>query len=197
MRFRPIAAGLAAVMAAALGVPAAASAATGPVPPVSYGPNPGHEAPPAGPAAGAGSIPWKPYRTKPWHDAPGKVCAFGVNANPVRDHEQFRTLSRYPDGTPREQEFRGPLFVRYTNAKTGKSVVGNLSGYGWFWYPVGGGIDAFVASHIGLTVPVGNPGFPAGEWIISGRSMVIVDSTGAKNVVLIHATTENICRTLS
>jgi hypothetical protein len=45
MRLRPIAVGLAAVMAAALGVPAAASAATGPVPPVSYGPNPGHEAP--------------------------------------------------------------------------------------------------------------------------------------------------------
>jgi hypothetical protein len=57
MRFRPIAAGLAAVMAAALGVPAAASAATGPVPPVSYGPNPGHEAPPAGPAAGPARFP--------------------------------------------------------------------------------------------------------------------------------------------
>jgi hypothetical protein len=52
MRFRYIAGALAAVMAAALGVPAAASAATGSVPRMSYGPNPGHEAPPAGPAAG-------------------------------------------------------------------------------------------------------------------------------------------------
>jgi hypothetical protein len=120
-----------------------------------------------------------------------------VNATPVRDHEQFRTLSRYPDGKPKVQEFRGALFVRYTNARTGKSVVGNLSGYGWFYYPARGGLDVFVASHIGLTVPVGNRGSPAGEWIISGRSMVIVNSAGAINVVLIHATTENICRALS
>lgn len=197
MRLRSIAGGLAAIMAATLGVPAAASAATGSVPRVSYGPNPGHEAPPAGPAAAAGSIPWKPYRTKPWQDAPGKVCAFGVNATPVRDHEQFRTLSRYPDGKPKVQEFRGPLFVRYTNTRTHRSVVGNLSGYGWFYYPAGGGLDAYVASHIGVTVPVGNQGFPAGEWIISGRSLVIVNSAGAISVVRIHATTENICRALS
>jgi hypothetical protein len=39
-------------------------------------------------------------------------------------------------------------------------MVGNLSGYGWFYYPAGGGLDAFAASHIGLTVPVGNPGSP-------------------------------------
>ena len=197
MRFRSIAGGLAAVVAATLGVPAAASAATGSVPRVSYRPNPGHETPPAGPAATAGSIPWKPYRTKPWHDAPGKVCAFGVNVTIVRDHEQYRTLSSYPDGKPKLQEFRGPLFVLYTNTRTRQSVVGNLSGYGWFFYPAAGGVDAYIASHIGLTVPVGNKGFPAGEWIVSGRSMVIVNSTGGINVVLIHATTENICRALS
>jgi hypothetical protein len=197
MRFRSIAGGLAAVMAAVLGVPAAASAATGPVPRVSHGGIPGHQAPFAGPATTGRPIPWKPFRTQPWHDAPGKVCAFGVNATPVRDHEQFRTLSRYPGGKPKVQEFRGPLFVRYTNTKTGKSVVGNLSGYGWFFFPAGGGEDAYVASHIGLTVPVGNKGFPAGEWIVSGQSLVIVNSAGAISVVLIHATAKNMCSALS
>ena len=197
MRSRSIAGGLAAIMVALLGVPAAASAATGPVPRVSHWGIPGYQAPFAGPATTGRPIPWKPFRTQPWHDAPGKVCAFGVNATPVRDHEQFRTLSRYPGGKPKVQEFRGPLFVRYTNTKTGKSVVGNLSGYGWFFFPAGGGEDAYVASHIGLTVPVGNKGFPAGEWIVSGQSLVLVNSAGAINVVLIHATAKNMCSALS
>jgi hypothetical protein len=197
MKFRHVAGGLAAVMVATLGGPAAASAATGSVPRVSHGANPGHEVPAAGRAAAASPIPWKPFRTKPWHDAPGKVCAFGVNATIAGDREQYRTLSRYPDGKPKVQEFRGPLFVRYTNTTTHKSVMGNLSGYGWFYYTAGGGSDAYVASHIGLTIPVGNKGFPAGEWIISGQSLVIVNSAGTINIVLGRATTENICTVLS
>ena len=193
MRFRHLAGGLAAAIAVTFGVPAAASAAASSLPQVSNGPNQWREAP----AAAASSIPWRPYRTKPWHDAPGKVCAFGVNVTIVRQREQYRTLSSYPNGKPRLQEFRGPLFVRYTNTSTGTSVVGNLSGYGWFYYPASGGLDAFVPNHIDVTVPVGNHGFPAGEWIVSGRALVIIDSTGAINIVLIHATTKNICRALS
>lgn len=193
MRFRHIAGGLALVIAATSGVPAAASAATAtPVPRPLLKTAQWHRAP-----TPASSIPWKPYRTKPWHDAPGKVCKFGVNVTIVRDHEQYRTLSSYPNGDPRVQEFRGPLFVRYTNTSTGKSVVGNLSGYGWFYYPASGGLDAYIPNHIDVTVPVGNRGFPAGEWIVSGRSLVIIDSTGAISIVLIRATTENICRTLT
>lgn len=193
MRFRHLAGGLAAAIAVTFSVPAAASAAASSLPRVSNGPNQWREAP----AAAASSIPWRPYRTKPWHDAPGKVCAFGVNVTIVRQREQYRTLSSYPNGKPRLQEFRGPLFVRYTNTSTGTSVVGNLSGYGWFYYPASGGLDAFVPNHIDVKVPVGNHGFPAGEWIVSGRALVIIDSTGAINIVLIHATTKNICRALS
>jgi hypothetical protein len=197
MRFRHIAGGLAVVIAAACGVPTAASATTVTSPPRPLPETAQWQEAPATGSAAASTVPWKPYRTQPWNDAPGKVCAFGVNATIVRDREQYRTLSSYPDGSPQVQEFRGPLFVRYTNTSTGKSVVGNLSGYGWFYYPAGGGYDAFAPSHIGVTVPVGNPGFPSGEWIVSGQSLLIVGSTGAINIVLIHATAENICRTLS
>lgn len=198
MKFSHIAGALAVVIAVMGGVPAAASA-TMVTPPSRPLPETAqwHGMPAAGGDAAASTVPWKRYRTKPWHDAPGKVCAFGVNATIVRDREQYRTLSSYPNGHPRIQEFRGPLLVRYTNTSTGKSTVGNLSGYGWFYYPADGGLDAYAASHIGVTIPVGNHGFPAGEWIVSGRSLLIVGRTGAINLVLIHATTENICRTLS
>jgi hypothetical protein len=192
MRCRHIASGLAVVIAATCGAPVAASASA-----VASPPRPLAQAAQQQAVLAASTVPWKRYRTKPWQDAPGKVCAFGVNATIVRDGEQYRTLSSYPDGSPQIQEFRGPLVVRYTNTSTGKSVVGNLSGYGWFYYPAGGGFDAYAPSHVGYTVPVGNHGFPAGEWIFSGQLLLIVSSTGAINVVLIHATAENICRTLS
>lgn len=148
-------------------------------------------------AATASTAGWQPYRTAPWTDSPGAVCSFGVAATPVVDQEQFRTLASYPNGDPRLQEFRGPLFVQYTNMSTGATVVRDLSGYGWFHYGSDGSIDAFIASHIGVTVHVGNAGFPSGEWVISGRSEVTVSSSGTIGVRLIDATAENLCQTLS
>ncbi len=173
MRLRRTAAGAALLLAAALGVPAAASAAT--------------ESP----------IPWQPYTTAPWTDAPGAVCSFGVATTIVYQNEQYRTLQSYPNGNPELQEFRGPLYIRYTNQSTGDSVVRNLSGYAWFHYGTDGSIDALIASHIGVTVHVGNVGWPAGEWDISGQSEITVSSTGSINVQLIHATAENLCQALS
>jgi hypothetical protein len=183
MRRSRMAAGAALVLAAALGAPATASAATASAATAS--------------AATASAVPWQPYRTAPWTDAPGAVCSFGVTAAIVADQEQYRTLSSYPDGDPRLQEFRGPLVIQYTNTSTGASVVRNLSGYAWFRYGSDGSIRAFIASHIGLTVDVGNAGFPAGEWVLSGQSVVSVSSTGAISARLIHATAENLCQTLS
>lgn len=148
-------------------------------------------------AASNSGAAWQPYRTAPWTDAPGAVCAFGVAATIVTDQEQFRTLASYPNGNARLQEFRGPLVIRYTNQATGDSVVRDLSGYGWFHYGSDGSIDAFIASHIGVTVDVGNSGFPAGEWVITGRSEVTVSSAGDINVRLITATAENLCQTLA
>jgi hypothetical protein len=198
MRFRHIAGGLSVVALATCGLPAAVSAAA-----VTHTPRPltrvaqGRGLPAAGSDAAAGKIPWKRYVTKGWQDAPGQVCSFGVNVTIVRQHEQYRTTSSYPNGKPRVQEFRGPLFARYTNASTGKSLVGNLSGYGWFYYEPNGSIAIYVPSHIGLTVHVGNKGFPAGEWIFSGRGMVFVSSTGDIRVVPFHARLENVCSMLS
>jgi hypothetical protein len=147
--------------------------------------------------ASAASIPWQTYRTSPWTDQPGQVCAFGVAVTIVKDGEQERVLESYPDGSPELQEFRGPLYVRYTNQSTGASVIGNLSGYGWFTYESDGAIDAYVQQHIGLTVKVGNTGWPAGEWVISGQANVTVSPAGQISVQLHHAKADNICADLS
>lgn len=142
-------------------------------------------------------IPWQTYRTSPWTDQPGQVCTFGVAATIVKDREQVRTLQYYPDGSPEVQEFRGALYVRYTNQSSGKSVVGDLSGYGWFTYETDGAIDAYIQQHIGLTVDVGNIGWPAGEWIISGKANVTVSPTGQVSIKLDHAKADDVCADLS
>ena len=152
---------------------------------------------PATASASAHSIPWQTYRTSPWTDQPGQVCAFGVAATIVKDGEQVRTLKSYPDGSPEVQEFRGPLYVRYTNQSSGKSVVGNLSGYGWFTYEPDGSTAAYIQQHIGLTVKAGNIGWPAGEWVISGQANVTVSPAGQVSVRLDHAKADDICADLS
>lgn len=178
MRLTRVVTGAALVLAVGLAVPATASASTSR-------------------ASNDRGIPWQSYRTAPWTDAPGAVCTFGVSTSIVEDQEQQRVLATYPDGDPKLQEFRGPLVIRYTNTSSGASVVRDLSGYAWFHYGADGSIVAFIASHIGLTVPVGNAGWPAGEWVISGQSVATVSSAGAINVKLLHATAENLCQTLS
>ena len=147
--------------------------------------------------ASAHPIPWQAYRTSPWTDQPGQVCAFGVAVTIVKDGEQVRTLESYPDGSPEVQEFRGPLFVRYANQSSGKSVVGDLSGYGLFRYESDGAIDARIQQHIGLTVKVGNIGWPAGEWVISGKANVTLSPAAQVSVQLDHARADDICADLS
>jgi hypothetical protein len=169
------------VLATAVGLPAIASTATASAATASTS------------TAGA----WQTYRTTAWTDAPGAVCSFGVAATPVLDQEQYRTLASYRNGNPQLQEFRGPLYIRYTNTSTGASVERDLSGYAWFHYGSDGSIDAFIASHISVTVHAGNVGFPAGEWVVSGRSEVTVSSSGSIGIRLINATAENLCQTLS
>lgn len=146
--------------------------------------------------AGSG-IPWHRYRTAPFTDAPGAVCPFGVRGVPVRDGEQYRTLESYADGSPELQEYRGPLYVRYTNQSTGRSVVRNLSGYGYFRFGRDGSIAALFLSHGGVSVPVGMGNIPAGEWVFHGHFTVQVSAAGRKDITLYGAKGENLCHTLA
>lgn len=176
MRLTRMAGGAALVLVTAFGGPAAAGAAT------------------AGTA-----VPWQPYTSAPWTDAPGAVCTFGITTSIVYQNEQFRTLASYPNGNPKLQEFRGPLYVQYTNTSTGESAVRNLSGIGWFHYGSDGSLAIFIPSgqHFDATVPVGNTGAAPGEWVINGPAKVTVSAAGSINIDLLNGTGENLCQSLS
>ena len=151
------------------------------------------------PAAAAGKLPpWQTYRSGPLNYTAGEVCSFPLSALPIKDGEQYRTLRYYPDGTPELNEYRGPLYVRFTNDATGKSVVPNLSGYGWFKFSDGTGVveDGLFLNNGGVTIKAGNRGFPAGYWVEHGQILVTDNGHGSKVIHVIHATLENLCQTL-
>jgi len=142
--------------------------------------------------------PWQTYRAGPLNYSAGEVCSFPLSAVPVKDGEQYRTLKYYPDGSPELQEYRGPLYARFTNEATGKSVTPNLSGYGWFHLADGTGAvrQALYLNNGGTTIKVGNRGFPAGYWVEHGQILITDNGQGSKVIHVIHATLENLCQTL-
>lgn len=82
---------------------------------------------------------WQPYRTQEEQVVPGaKRCGFDVKSTVEQDFEYKRTVERFPDGSPKQEEYVGPLVVRYTNLETEKSVVRDISGVAMVHYRADG-----------------------------------------------------------
>ncbi|MCP2339346.1 hypothetical protein [Actinomadura rupiterrae] len=148
----------------------------------------------AGPSASAAARrEWRPYSAKPFVDV--GVCSFTVRGDIVRDEEEVRTLSTYPNGKVKWEEFRGPLVVRFTG--NGHSVVRDVSGYAWFHYLKDGTLHGRLDGGLSIRVKQGNAGYPAGDYIIHGRFTIVVKADGNRIIHPGHATVENLCDTLA
>ena len=139
---------------------------------------------------------WKPYRSQPFlkHD----VCSFDVRGVAVYDKEEVATLATFPDGSPEREEYRGPLYIRYTNVSTGKSIVRDQSGKAWLDVrPDKTRVWRVYNGRISVGVKQGTNGFPAGEWLFHGDFRLTFKPTGAVEFDLIHTTAVNLCRSLT
>jgi hypothetical protein len=160
---------------------------------------------PAGPShsvqSSGGSRPrgegWHRYRTAPFTDPAGDPCSFKVRVTVVRDHEWYRTLSRYRSHKPFVQEYTGPLYMRYRNVSTGTSVVRNLSGTAFFTFGSDGSLVVPWHGGGGITSHPGNTGLKPGEWVFSGTYILREDKDGNKHVRQFSGTRENLCKTLA
>jgi hypothetical protein len=150
-------------------------------------------APAAGAAGGKGG--WVPYRTQPF-DAVGR-CSFTVHGDIVQDEEEVRTDATFPDGSPRIQEFRGPLVIRFTNTSNGESAVRDVSGYGRLESKENGGSAWYFDGGAAIGVPIGNTAYPSGEYIVHGRFRYTVAPDGTRDFPHLHADVENLCQTLA
>lgn len=152
----------------------------------------------ASPAFASSPSPWQPFREQPFTNAAGTVCPFAVHGDIVKDHELVRTLQTNPDGSPREQEFVGPLIIRFTNLSTGASAVRNLTGTGFFITDPDGTIHGNGRGHIALGISIAsNPPERAGEWVLTGRFDFVLGADGTRTFHVQGGTQENLCDTLA
>ncbi len=157
----------------------------------------------AGAAVGdaAGHQPrWVRYHQADVRYPPGEVCAFAVHEHVLRDREFSKIVSRYANGNPRTQLFRGPLVMRIINDRTGASVRRNLSGRGFEILARNGAFESLTVQtgHFGAGLPKGSqPG--RGLYYVGGRwSSLSINADGSRSLVLgPHGTAQNLCPLLA
>ena len=148
-------------------------------------------------AASANGSPWQPYRTEEFTvTADRSTCAFDVLVTPLVDEEEYRTTKTWPDGSPREQVFRGALIERYTNLSTGASVVRDLSATAVYAYNADGTPASLTSLHgpFGATMPAGSTP-ESGIFVLSGKgTSVTFNADGTRSFTLgKHGTASNVC----
>ncbi len=144
--------------------------------------------------------PWTPYRTEEVVvPAARSTCGFDTRITPLRDEEEYRTTSTWPDGTPRTQLFRGALVERYTNLSTGASVVRDLSATAVFAYRPDGSPESLTSLHgaFGTTMPPGSRP-DTGLYVLGGRgTRVVFETDGTRTFTLgRHGTAEDVCEAI-
>jgi hypothetical protein len=140
---------------------------------------------------------WEPTSTPPFVIPAGDVCAFEVKGDIVKDREWMRTPATYPDGSPKVQDFKGVLVIRYTNTSNNRSVVRDATGsIRVYSLPDGTRISQLHGNNA-LPIRAANVGFPGGDYITHGDFVVIRHPDGNREVPVRLGTMENLCETLA
>ena len=151
----------------------------------------------AAPAWASSPSPWQPVHEQPFTQPAGAVCPFALHGDIVTDHVLVRTLQTYPDGSAEEQEFAGPLVIRFTNLSTGASVERNLTGIAYFFYEPDGTIEGHGLGHIAIGIHAVNTSPPPGEYVITGSYTFVLRPDGTRDFTVQGGTVENLCDTLA
>jgi hypothetical protein len=146
-------------------------------------------------ADGNGYGPWEATTQGPITAPAGVVCPFQVTASPVR--EDLRVRYHYDAaGNVDGYEATGQLIARITNDETGASVVRNLSGPGTVVLYPEGSYDATAGGNFLIFfLAQDNPSHQL--LLISGRTVLHGDASGAKTLVSHEGQVENLCDTLA
>ena len=162
--------------------------------------------------AGAGSLvsaesasadsPWTPYVEQSSFVVPAarSTCGFDVREDVVSQAEEYRTTATWPDGSPREQVWRGDLTIRFTNLASGASIVRDLGGTGVYVFNPDGSPASLTSQHgpFAATMPPGSTP-DTGIYVLSGHDTgVTFEADGTRSFTLGPAgSAENLCTTLA
>jgi hypothetical protein len=154
----------------------------------------------AAPAAAAGAAPrggsgWTPYQTPSFTVPAGDACSFELHGEVVYDHEFTRVLSTFPDGSPKVQDWVGPLGVVFSNVQTGQSARRDASGTLRATHD-GHGSTTFVFHGNGIA-PIFAGSSSPGIYLVKGPHVLVANPDGTREFTKTRGTTENMCQTLS
>ncbi|MCT2584778.1 hypothetical protein [Actinophytocola gossypii] len=144
-----------------------------------------------------GPEPWLPYETTDFVAPAGRYCDFELSVTAVEDEEEYRVVSRYPDGAVRVYEYRGKLITRFTNVATGESVTRDLSGHAWTeMYPDGVTMRSFTGiGPFGFGFRETDP-YPRGYYRLDGLHVITIDEDGTRSMPVAAGDAENVCTAL-
>ena len=148
-------------------------------------------------SAQAGS-PWQPFRAAPFDLPAGSRCSFPLSGRILEDGERIRTTEVNADGTPAQQEVKGPLVVEYINQDTGESIVRDLTGTALIDFAADGSFRfTLLRGSLAVGLGAGDPGGPA-FLVLSGRGFIVdFGADGSRTVTLGRGTVEDVCQTLA
>ena len=151
----------------------------------------------SGTAAAATEGPrWERSPAEDFTSPAGDLCPFTLHSEVLFDRVYVRTTT-YPDGSPRVQEFAGPLVVRLTDAETGRSVVRSLSGAARLTYDPDGAYDFALVGPAAVGFRTANgDSLPTGYYVLDGRHVVRFGADGTRTLTADRGPEENICTTL-
>jgi hypothetical protein len=156
----------------------------------------------AAPAAAASASPalsgdsgWKPFQTPPFTVPAGEACSFELHGEIMYDHEFTRVLKTFPDGTPKVQDWVGPLGVVFSNVETGKTARRDASGTLRATHD-GAGNTTFVFYGNGIA-PIFAGSRSPGIYLVSGHHVMIANPDGTRAFTKNQGPVEDMCKTLS
>lgn len=139
---------------------------------------------------------WSRFHATSFVSPAGALCRFELRSDVLFDQEWVRTTQTFPDGTPRVQEFVGPLVVRLTDDATARSIVRDLSARAVVVHFADGSFDFQLHGPAAVGFHPGD-GRPPGYYVLRGEHVVHFAADGTRTVTKADGAEENVCTTLS
>jgi len=153
--------------------------------------------PSATPAVAAAPAPggWERYPATDFTSAAGDLCRFTFTSTVLFDQVYVRTTKTFADGTPRRQEYVGPLVVKLTNTSNNASIVRDLSGRAVARYARDGSYTLAISGPVAVGFRQGDS-LKRGYYVLRGQHVVRFAADGTRTVLVDRGTEENLCRAL-
>lgn len=146
--------------------------------------------------ASSGTGGWVRYPASSFTSPAGDLCAFAFRSVPVFDQVYVRTTATFKDGSPRVQEYAGPLVVRLKNAPTGATIQRDLSGRAVAKYKTDGSYDLVISGPVAIGFRPGDS-LPRGYYVLRGFHVVHFAADGTRTITKDGGSEENLCTPLA